>query len=92
MPTAWDWKFSSMDSQWVLVTLKDDTRFAGYCGPDSFMSSDPIERDIYVQLVYDIDDENNWIPRGDNGVLITSGQVKTIEFWPCDLQENRNGK
>lgn len=92
MPTAWDWKFGSMDSQWVLVTLNDDTRFAGFCGPDSFMSSDPTERDIYIQLIYDIDNEDNWTSRGDNGVLITSGQVKTIEFWPCDLQESTNGK
>ena len=29
------------DPQWVLVTLKDGTRFAGFCGTGSFMSSDP---------------------------------------------------
>ncbi len=32
MPTAWDWKFGGMRVQWVLVTLKDGTRFAGFCG------------------------------------------------------------
>ncbi len=30
-----------MSAQWVLVTLKDGTRFAGFCGSESFMSSDP---------------------------------------------------
>ncbi len=44
MPTAWDWKFTGMTEQWVLVTLKDGTRFAGFCGKESFMSSDPAER------------------------------------------------
>ena len=43
IPTAWDWKFGSMTEQWVLVTLKDGTRFAGFCGSESFMSSDPTE-------------------------------------------------
>ena len=85
MPTAWDWKFgSSMANQWVLVTLNDGTRFAGFCGEKySFMSSDPYERDIYIQWIYDIDDESKtWSSRGDTGVLITAGEVSTIEFWP----------
>ena len=90
MPTAWDWKFSGMTYQWVLVTLKDGTRFAGFCGPESFMSSDPTERDIYIQRIYDIDDENKWLPRGENGVLIAAGEVQTIEFWPYISQENTN--
>ena len=87
MPTAWDWKFGNMDNEWVLVTLKDGTRFAGFCGAQSFISSDPAERDIYVQWIYDIDDNHHWQSRGETGVLITSGEVKTIEFWPYKIQE-----
>ena len=82
IPTAWDWKFSTMPDQWVLVTLKDGTRFCGLCSERSFMSSDPAERDIYIEMIYDIDDCNKWTPRGENGVLITAGEVQTIEFWP----------
>ena len=80
MPTAWDWKFGGMTNQWVLVTLKDGTHFAGFCGQESFVSSDPTERDIYIQWIYDVDDENKWSPRGENGVLIAADQVQTIEF------------
>ena len=79
-----------MTEQWVLVTLKDGTRFAGFCGDESFMSSDPSERDIYIQWTYDIDDQNNWSSRGENGVLIAAGEVQTIEFWPCNPQEDAN--
>ena len=83
MPTAWDWKFGGNSQyQWVLVTLKDDTRFAGFYGPESFSSSDPDERDIYLERIYDIDDKANWSPRGENGVLIASDEIQTIEFWP----------
>ena len=88
MPTAWDWKFGGMTDQWVLITLKDGTRFGGFCGSESFMSSDPTERDIYIQRIYDINDEKNWSPRGENGVLIAAGEIKTIEFWPYTSQEN----
>ena len=82
MPTAWDWKFGNMRGQWVLAILKDGTRFAGFCGEDSLMSSDPSERDLYIQWTYDVDENNKWSSRGDTGVLIAAGEIKTIEFWP----------
>ena len=66
-----------MTGEWVLVTLKDGTRFAGYCGPDSFMSSDPAERDLYIQWVYDLDDEDGWRSRGETGLLIAGGEINT---------------
>ena len=90
MPTAWDWKFGGMKEQWVLVTLKDGTRFAGFCGQDSFMSSDPTERDIYIQQIYDLDDNNNWSSPGDKGVFIAPGEIRTVEFWPYNPHENAN--
>ena len=79
-----------MSSQWVLVTLKDGTRFAGFCGPESFMSSDPTERDIYIERIYDVDDQNNWSSRREKGVLITAGEIQTIEFWPHTSEESAN--
>lgn len=90
IPTAWDWKFGNMDEQWVLVTLKDDTRFVGFCGQESFISSDPTERDIYIQQIYDIDDENNWSWPGQKGILIAPGEIRTIEFWPYAPQGDAN--
>lgn len=92
MPTAWDWKFGNMADQWVLVTLKDGTRFAGFCGQDSFVSSEPAERDIYIQWTYDIDEENNWISPGEKGVLIGAGEIQTIEFWPYTSEENADDR
>ena len=82
VPTAWDWKFSALNEHWVLVTLKDGTRFGGYYGSNSFASSDPNERDIYIQWIYDINDPNNWKPQGEKGVFIASGEIQSIEIWP----------
>ena len=88
VPTAWDWKFGRMESQWVLVTLQDGTRFAGYFDSKSFASSDPSERDIFIRRICDIDSENIWHLRNEKSVLISSDQVQTIEFWSNNPQEN----
>ncbi len=89
IPTAWDWKFSRMSPQWVLVTLKDDTRFAGFCSSESFISSDPNERDIYIEKVYDLGDDGTWSPPDDErGLLIAAGEIRTIEFWPYKEEIN----
>lgn len=92
IPTAWDWKFGGMSEQWVLVTLKDGTRFAGFCGSDSFMSSDPGERDIYIERIYDIEEDNRWVSCGEKGLLVAAGEVQTIEFWPHNPEEKANGQ
>ena len=79
--TAWDWKFNPMqDRQWVIITLKDGTYFGGFCGTESFISSEPNERDLYIQQIYDIDDDGTWQLRKGTGVLVAGGQVSRIEF------------
>ena len=82
MPTAWDWKFATGNQQRMLVTLKDGKYFAGLYGDKSFTSSDPAERDIYIQQIYDLDEGDNWMPRGENGVLISADEIQSIEFLP----------
>ena len=82
VPNAWDWKFRNVDDQWVLVTFTDGSQVAGQLGSDSFISSDPSERDIYIQKVFKVDSQTKeWEETGAKGILITPGQVKTIEFW-----------
>jgi len=88
VPTAWDWKLGNSGEAWVLVTFKDESKCAGFWGEQSFASSDPAERDIYLQWLYDIDESNQWRSRGDTGVWIASNEVKTIEFWPYQSEEN----
>lgn len=90
MPTAWDWKFGNMHEQWVMVTLKDKTCFAGYCGKGSFMSSDPNERDLYIEQIYDLDKQDKWEIRERNSVYISHGEIRTIEFWPIKNGDTEN--
>jgi len=91
VPTAWDWKFGRMGEHLVIVTLKDDTRFAGYCGRKSFMSSDPAERDLYIEKVYDWGEDNSWLDGGDHGLWVASGELKSLEFFPVSEKGTTDG-
>jgi hypothetical protein len=91
MPTAWDWKFGNMKEQLVLVTLKNDTQFAGYCGQKSFMSSEPSERDIYIQKIYGWGDNDSWIDGGEHGLWIACSEIRSIEFFPVSEEGVHNG-
>jgi hypothetical protein len=81
VPTAWDWKFSCIKECWVLVTLKNETKWRGVLGENSFISSSAQERDIFIEKVFTVDKNGNWVER-TSGVLITHDQIETIEFWP----------
>lgn len=90
VPTAWDYKFgNTKDAVWVLVTLKDGKQVAGLFGSKSFASSDAAERDIYIQSVYRISEHGPWerAPQND-GILIPSSEIKHVEFWSDEEDNN----
>lgn len=80
---AWDWRFGDCPSCYVLAVLKDGTKWAGYLGSQSFMSSDPSKRDIFIEKVYEIDRETDvWTARRSS-VWIAHGEIQALEFWPA---------
>jgi hypothetical protein len=85
IPTAWEWRFAKCEGEWVVVTLKNGNAYGAECAAQSFISTEPGERDLYLECTYDIDEQGNWTPRGF-GMLIAGGEVSTIEF---DLRDSR---
>jgi hypothetical protein len=80
--SAWDWRFGQCEECWVIVALKDGTRWYGYLGAGSFMSSDVNERDIFIEYVYQSESEGKpWTPR-HSGVWIAHGEIQSLEFLP----------
>jgi len=80
MPTAWEWQFSRIDgSAWIIVTLKDGSTVFGLFGSESFASSEPSERDIFIESVYTLGENDSWTPAG-KGALIPHGEIRCIEF------------
>ena len=91
-PTAWDWKFSRQDEQWVLVTLKNGDTISGFYGKESFSASNPDERDLYIHWIYDTDETGTSSSPQEKGVYISAGEISTIEFWPYSNSEESNGQ
>ncbi len=82
IPTAWDYKFfHTQTCVWVQIHLKNGKMIAGLYGSESFASSDPEERDLYLQKAVRIDNDGNWVKldRSD-GVLIKGDMIEYIEF------------
>ena len=92
--TAWDWKFSRVRSyEWVLVTLKDGAQHAGYIGANSFIASGTTDRDLYIEQVYDLSEDNKWAhPGRTKSILIPYSEVRTIVFWPDNMEADANVK
>lgn len=90
IPTVWDYKFSKTDKPvWVLITMKDGSQVAGLFGSRSFASSDPGQRDLYLQEMFRMDGDQPWqrIPQND-GILIRGDEIKHIEFWEGQEEES----
>ena len=86
LDSAWDWKFSKFAPSLVLITLKDGSTVAGWCGENSFIGSKAKDPDIYIEQVYDIDEQNNWMARAENkGIYIAGGEIRSIEFIPLPM-------
>jgi len=82
IPTAWDYKFSEInDFRWVIINLVNDEIVYGKYANNSFTSSDESYRDIYLEEVYILDDENNWkLAERSDGIWISPNEIKSIEF------------
>jgi hypothetical protein len=83
VPTAWDYVFSHSPPTgfWTLVTLVDGSTVAGIFTDRSFASSDPMERDLFLERVDRVEDDGTWQPVPMNrGVWIHGKALRAIEF------------
>jgi hypothetical protein len=83
VPTAWDYKFSRLESPpFVLVTLSDGSRVGGRFSQGSFASSSNGERDLLLNEVWNAPDKGDWIqvlpPRS---ILLCGRDIRFIEFF-----------
>lgn len=82
IPTGWDYKFYNTSPKYVVVTLMSEQCILGYFGTKSFASSDTSERDLYLEKVFYLDNEDNWVERkNSNGIWLRGDQIKHIEFF-----------
>jgi hypothetical protein len=82
VPTAWDYKFSEIYTEkWVIVTLENDKHVYGKFGYASLASSEKDERDIFLEEIWSLGEDDNWKKRErTDGVWIKATNIKMIEF------------
>jgi hypothetical protein len=80
-PTAWDWHFSQQEPLWARIRLQDGSVIYGFFGPKSFASSDPDERDIYLEQVLAPSPDGFKCVEDTGGCLVKGTQIGAIEFY-----------
>lgn len=86
-PTAWDEKFAEIccandTGRSIEVTMKDGTKFAGFFGnKGSTASTDPKERDLYLEVGFKFIDGEWTRPDRTNGILLKGDDILAIEFF-----------
>lgn len=80
-PTAWDYLFFNQGGAFIIITLMDDTKLYGWYSSESFASSDPDERDIFIELGYTVSSDGSWKEDSQSeGFYVPKDQIKYIEF------------
>lgn len=79
-PDAWTYQFSKRKSCYLMVHLKDNTVIYGWYGENSFVSTTPGNKDMFIEKVYNVDPEK-WKEIKDlSGVYINADEIAFIEF------------
>ncbi len=81
-PTSWDYVFNHIkDERIIVVTLKNGDIIKGRYSNKSFTSTEPLERDIFLEkcLIYNQKECNN-----NEGILIKADVVQTVQFFKME--------
>lgn len=80
---SWDYYFARKQSCWIIVNLKNGEKVGGVYSDNSFSSSYPHKEQIYLEELWDIDDNRNFIKKihRTDGIIILSEEIKSIEFY-----------
>jgi hypothetical protein len=75
----------------VIVAYQDGTNLYGLFGYDSRAGRDPDHRDLYLELLYDVNEHGEWSPSvPPRGALISLEGMRAIEIMPVTESEGEN--
>jgi hypothetical protein len=85
-PTAWDYHFRKGRSYWIWLTFKSGEVMAGLYGPNSFASSVPKQRDIYIEKLLKLDAHGHVVELIENsaGALVMMEEVERMQFFEIE--------
>ncbi|MCX7673523.1 MAG: DUF6338 family protein [Thiobacillaceae bacterium] len=85
----WDYVFGLREPYWIIVHLKDGRAVGGRFDRGSFASSYPIEEQIYVEEVWELDQALQFVRPVERtrGMLIFKQEIRAVEFFSGDKRE-----
>jgi len=87
-PTGWDYAFARQQQYWLRVMLSDGRLLEGVFRESSLASSEPGERDLFLEDVYEFDEETEQFERIEKncGMLIRGDQIASITFFSQEAE------
>lgn len=82
-PTAWDWFGNSWTTGYVRVLTKEGKWVGGRIDANSYVSSHPEPRDIYIGLAYELDKSGNFMDPVSDGrasMWVRCDDVQLVQF------------
>ncbi len=82
-PTGWDWFFGGVPTCYVLFHLKSEEVVGGFYGGKSSASSYPQEQQVYVEEIWDLNDDLEFVRKRPNtaGAIINREDCNLIELF-----------
>jgi len=79
----WDFVFGKRKSYWIIVHLKDGRAVGGKFAEASSASTYPADEQIYLEEVWQIDENRNFIKpiERSKGIIILGDEIRAIEFF-----------
>lgn len=83
IPKPWDYVFGNGQSYWVVVELSGGEIIGGMYDTKSFASSYPAEEQLYIQQLWEIEDNDKFIKplERSHGAIISASEIKLIRFY-----------
>ncbi len=78
----WDYIFGKKEPYWIIITLKDGRKIGGKYDNKSFSSSYPAEEQIYLEEVWQLNEDGKFLNAidGSKGILMSGSDILAIEF------------
>lgn len=82
-PKPWDHVFGKKEPSWIIVHLQNGGMIGGIYDTKSFTSSFPIEEQIYLEEVWEVDEQKNFIKPVDRskGIIIFNEEIASVELF-----------
>jgi hypothetical protein len=81
-PSAWDFAGPNLGNTFVRVRVNDGTWVGGWFSGESFLSSYPEPRDLFIQSQWKLDESGTFLAKveGTRGVYVSCGNADIIEW------------